>query len=114
MLNEASNEKHGSMKCKNSAKFSKSTFQEIECVLHDYIKKRRENDAKTSACFRKITTKCLMKEEFPGKVDSFKASNGWFHRLRITKRIKFCKKKSGKKNSGEDNIDKIINVSHVH
>jgi len=114
MLNEASNEKYGSMKCENSAKFSRSPFQEMECVLHDRIRKRREKGMKTSSYFVKITAKSIMKEDFTDKVDLFKASNGWFHRFRIRKQIKFRKKKSGKQNSGEDNIYKIIKVSHAH
>ena len=38
---------------------------------------------------------------------------GWFHRFLRRKGIKFRKRKSGKKATGEDNIDKIIKVSHV-
>ena len=54
-----------------------------------------------------------MKDVMPGKADTFKASKGWFHRFLCRKDTKFRKRKSRKKATGEDNIDKIIKVSQV-
>jgi hypothetical protein len=39
---------------------------------------------------------------------SFKASNGWFFRFLRRKQLKFCKRKSGKKKSTDDNLKEII------
>ena len=112
-LQLASESKHKNMKTKTCKNHGKSPFKAMEAVLHNRIKDHRKKGRKVSEYFTRINARKIMKDVMPGNADTFKASKGWFHRFLRRKDIKFRKRKSGKKATGEDNIDKIIKVSQV-
>ena len=101
------------MKCKSLSKFGKSPYQEMEFISCDLVKKRRGNGRKVSVYHIKIAAKTALKDKFTIKFEPFEASDGWFHGLVRRKHIKFRKKKSAEKKSEENNLDKIIKVSHL-
>ena len=107
-LNLASDEKRKSMKTKNSKNFGQSPFKAIEVISYDKIKDHRSEGRKASEHFIRITARSIMKDIMPEKADMFIGSKGWFHRFLRRKGIKCRKRKSGKKSTGEENIDKII------
>ena len=77
----------------------------MEVELHKVMKERRAKSRKVSKSFFKIQAKKLLKEHQPDKADNFYASQCWLHRFCKCKKIKFRKRKSGKKKSGEENLD---------
>lgn len=113
IMKMASNDKCKKMKTMNIKNFGKIPFKPMESVLHDKIKEHRSKGRKVSEHFMQITAIKIMKEVMPQKAHQFRASKGWFHRFLRRKCIKFRMRKSGKKATAEDNIDKLIKVSHV-
>ena len=56
----------------------------------------------------------MTKTAQPDEANSFEASVGWFMRFLKRKRIKFRKRKSGKKCDGELNLNKTLKVRFAH
>ena len=109
----ASEEKNRCLKSKKSSKHTKSPHANVESILHDKIKQHRAKGRKVSENYIRITAKSIIKESFPEMEEQFKGSKGWFHRFLRRKNIKSRKRKSGKKTTGEDNLENIIKVSQV-
>ena len=80
---------------------------EVMKLAHEHRKKGR----KVSKNFIKTKAKIIVLQKQPEKADTFKASNGWFILFCKRHNIRFRKRKSGKKYSGEENLSKIIEAS---
>lgn len=109
IMGAASNQRH--KHCKHSRigdSFKKSPCQIMENELHKVIAEHRAKGRKVSQNFTRVTTRTLIKTALPDKAESFKASIGWFMRFLKRKKIKFRKRKSGKKYDGKLNLDKIL------
>ena len=95
-----------------SGKQNNSPVAEMEKTLVERIKAHHRRGRKVLQRWICLTAKKIqfsLDLENQTKVsDWFKASRGWFHRLLKRHHIKFCKRKSGKKSSTDDNIDKIL------
>ena len=113
MIKLASDAKRKNMKTKISQKFGRSPFKALKIVLYDRVKDHRRKGRKVSEYFARMNANKIMKEVMLEKAEHLKASKGWFHRFLRRKGIKFRKRKSGKKATGEDNVDKLIKVSQV-
>ena len=80
---------------------------EVMKLAHEHRKKGR----KVSQNFIKTKAKIIVLEKRPEKADIFKERNGWFVLFCKRHCIRFCKCKSGKKHSGEENLSKTIEAS---
>ena len=93
-------------------KRSKSQFVVMEILHIGNLKEHMTRGRKVSCCWICINVK---KIQYDLDVKNgtrlstwFKASSGWFHKFLKRNHIKFRKRKSGKKNSTDDNLDKIL------
>ena len=113
IIKAASDKLYGPMLTLPSGKRTKSPVAEMESILIAKLKEHRMKARKVSCrwiCINAI--KIQHNLDIKNKTNLckwFKASRGWFHRFLRRNHIKFRKRKSGKKNSTDQNIEKLLN-----
>ena len=95
-----------------SGQRTKSPMTKMEKQLYEKLKEHRAKNRKVSERWIQLTARKIQRDldvQDGTKLSRhFKASRGWFHRFRKRFGIKFRKRKSGKKNSTDDNIPTIV------
>ena len=112
IISAASNELFKRMLTLPSGKRSKSPVAQMELILMSKIKEHRKRGRKVSRrwiCINSKKIQCDLDVKDGTELSTwFKASAGWFHRFLKRNHVKFRKRKSGKKNSTDDNMEKIL------
>jgi hypothetical protein len=102
----------GSRKRATNPGKKKSPFHLMETELYQRVTEHRSKGRKVSRLWITTRAKKILKEQDSKNgtffYHKFKASRGWFHRFLKRRKIKFRKRKSGKKNSTDDNMDIIL------
>jgi hypothetical protein len=96
------------LKQKQGDKRTISPYHLMEDKLYKKIQEKRKAAAKVSSTFIRTTAKKLMGDMNHPLKNKFKASNGWFRRFCKRRKLKFLKKKSGKNQSAEDQLQVIL------